>query len=253
MSGFFLSALFSEACALYNGFYLKEAHGNNAFSFQERKQRTLFVPPLIRGNLTDVQIGALPAFVEFDEGKEHVKVGLQNFVAFEWQGKPVFIFDNHNHAFFFWLLGFKAGIVPPGLPLLHVDQHTDLRQPSEPPAFRLTEPLHLKEVFTYTNQTLNVGNFIQPALKLNLFSEVWVVNTTPDFQKHWPEPFVLDIDLDIFVPELSHMNDDFKLEQIRSYMDRATLITIATSPFFIDQQLALEKLQQLFTRVEHVK
>lgn len=52
-------------------FFLQEAVGNNAFSFEERSQAReprLFVPSLIEGTLDDVQIGEEIVFEEFEDG-----------------------------------------------------------------------------------------------------------------------------------------------------------------------------------------
>jgi hypothetical protein len=45
--------------------------------------------------------------------------------------------------------------------LFHVDEHADTREPE----IFLDKKATFKEVFDYTNFTLNVGNYIVPALK----------------------------------------------------------------------------------------
>jgi len=44
--------------ALYSGFEVAEPVGNNAFSFQQRKNKSIYVPPLIQSALSDVQVGS---------------------------------------------------------------------------------------------------------------------------------------------------------------------------------------------------
>jgi hypothetical protein len=57
---------------------------------------------------------------------------------------------------------------------------------------------------------------------------------------------ILNIDLDIFSPEMDFIDDTKKMKLIKKLLHRAPLITIATSPFFIDQEIALRKLYELF-------
>jgi len=57
---------------------------------------------------------------------------------------------------------------------------------------------------------------------------------------------ILNIDLDFWAPELDHIDNNLKIEKTKYLMEKADLITISTSPFFIDQKLALEVLRKLF-------
>lgn len=238
--------LFKEAQQLYSGFYIRRPLGNNLFSYYSRKHREIYVPPLIKGSLKDVKIGSQIAFVEVEDGQEIVQHGLQNFVYFTYRQKPVFIFDNHNHAFFFWMLGYKSDIIPPNSMLLHLDQHTDMWEPAGEPPFGLNEKLTLKEVFDYTNFVLNVGTFIKPALKLGLFKDVNIINTALDYELTFNEPLIMDIDLDIFAPATMVAKAKTILDKIQEWMEHARMITIATSPFFVDQKIALEFLKEIF-------
>lgn len=230
----------------YNGFYLNDAVGNNAFSFDQRQNKMLYVPPLVMGNPQDIKVGARIAFSEIEDGTEQNHVGLDRFLYFPWQGKHIFIFDNHNHAFFFWLASYRQGVLPAGQPLLHIDQHSDMRQPVHAPDFPLQPSPPLKSVFEYTNFALNVGNFIQPALNLGLFSEMVRIDSSPDFEKSYRPPFVLDIDLDIFAPAMDYIPYAIKMTLIKKVMADANFITIATSPYFISQPQCLKLLQALF-------
>ena len=101
-------------------------------------------------------------------------------------------------------------------------------------------------IFQYTNYVLNVGNFIQPALDTGLISSVEMINSITAFDNPIPEKFILDIDMDIFAPELDFMDNSIKLMKLQSYIKIASFITIATSPFFIDQSLAINYINQLF-------
>lgn len=57
---------------------------------------------------------------------------------------------------------------------------------------------------------------------------------------------ILNLDLDIFSPELAHIDQEKIVKCIRNFIPRVRLITIATSPYFINQERAIQKLQYLF-------
>lgn len=230
----------------YNGFYIDRPLGNNAFSYTDRKNKQIYVPPLIRGDLSDLIPGNKIVFSEIEDGVEQNKCGLKNFVHWIVNNIDIFIFDNHNHAFFFWLWGWYEKKIETGSILVHVDQHTDMRKPSKPFSSKLNKNIPLDEIFEYTNFALNVGNFIQPAVDLGLVSSIEMINSTTAFNNPIPEKFILDIDMDIFAPELDFMNNQIKLAKIQSYINIASFITIATSPFFIDQLSAINYITQLF-------
>ena len=232
--------------SLYSGFEITEPVGNNVFSYTQRRNKSIWVPPLIQGTLSDLTLGEKVVFSEIEDGIEKNRPGLESFLYFPYQGREVFIFDNHNHAFFFWLAGYLQGRITPGLSLVHIDQHTDMREPQKWPSFSLNKTMDLKEVFDYANYLLNVGNFIQPALRLGLFSNVQIIDSTSSFEKPIPDEFVLDIDLDIFSENMAYINTDLKINKIKRIIEKARFITIATSPYFINQTKAISTTQKLF-------
>lgn len=154
---------------------------------------------------------------------------------------PIYIFDNHNHALYFRYLEFlKTHKISK---LFHIDQHSDMNDnPS-------TLSLHSEqEVFHFTQRHTNVGNFIQPALKSWLISDVQMILTDYSL-KHLPlpqEPYILDIDLDFRSPE---MGNDIKasLPILQKTIQQAECVTIATSPYFLDQRLAIELIRSLLS------
>ena len=90
-----------------------------------------------------------------------------------------------------------------------------------------------------------MGNFIPPALKAGWFKEVVQVGSAEAFAVEPQGPFVLDIDLDIFAPIMAHIPDEVKISRLRAWISRASFITIATSPFFMDQNQALHYVRRL--------
>ena len=64
-----------------------------------------------------------------DEDIEIKAKGLKNMIIYKYQDKDVYIFDNHYHAFYFWIKSLKKGNFTKGCKLVHVDQHKDTREP----------------------------------------------------------------------------------------------------------------------------
>ena len=72
-------------------------------------------------------IGGIAAgIVVFNAEKERLE---NNISRLKKQVKDVYIFDNHNHAFYFWIKSLKKGNFTKGCKLVHVDQHKDTREP----------------------------------------------------------------------------------------------------------------------------
>lgn len=75
----------------YNGFYIEEPVGNNIFSYDERKNKKIFVPKLIEGDLDSVKVGEKIVFSEIDFDKEMNAIGLENMVKFNYKNKDIYI------------------------------------------------------------------------------------------------------------------------------------------------------------------
>ncbi|MDU2688834.1 hypothetical protein GOD95_07470 [Paeniclostridium sordellii] len=226
----------------YTGFYIDKPLGNNVFSYDERENKKIYVPKLIQGDLNDVKIGHEVVFSEIEFEEEINSIGLKNIVKFNYKDKTVYIFDNHNYSFYFWIKSLKEGLFNKGCKLVHIDQHKDMREPEN----YVVDIENLDDVFRYTNYVLNVGNFIKPALYHNIFSDVIIIDSTYGFEIDIDGEIVLDIDLDIFSKDMEYMSYDLRINKIREYINRANVITIASSPFFIDQGDAIKVLKELF-------
>ena len=227
----------------YSGFYIDKPIGNNIFSYEQRENKEIFVPKLIEGTLEDVKVGENVVFNEIDEEVEIKAKGLKNMVFYKYQNKDIYIFDNHNHAFYFWIKSLKQGHFNKGCKLVHIDQHKDTREPSNYDV----DVENIDDVFRYTNNVLNVGSFIKPALKHNIFSELIIIDSSYGFDIDINEEFVLDIDLDIFSRDMDYIPYDIKIDKIKYLINKAKVITIATSPYFIDQEYAIKVLKELFS------
>ncbi|MCC0628339.1 UPF0489 family protein [Clostridioides sp. ES-S-0108-01] len=226
----------------YIGFHIKKPVGNNVFSYETREDKSIYVPKLISGTLNDVKLGDEVVFNEIEEGKEIKAKGLENMVEYVLGNKKIYVFDNHNHAFYFWIRSLMKNEFTKGCKLVHVDQHKDTREPDN----YNVDINNMRDVFRYTNEVLNVGSFIKPALRYNVFSELIIIDSSYGFDLDIESEFVLDIDLDIFSSDMDYIPFDFKLEKIQNLIKKAKVITIATSPYFINQEYAIKVLKELF-------
>jgi hypothetical protein len=57
----------------YNGFYIDRPVGNNAFSYSKRKNKQIYVSPLIQGSISDLVSGDKIVFSEIEDGIENNK------------------------------------------------------------------------------------------------------------------------------------------------------------------------------------
>ncbi|VAX34867.1 FIG00512732: hypothetical protein [hydrothermal vent metagenome] len=93
--------MFSTLSKYYTGFFIEQAVGNNAFSYDERRNKRIYIPAVKIGGPEDLMEGRKVVFSEVYDGKEFNKAGLEKYIYFQKKDKHIFIFDNHNHAFFF--------------------------------------------------------------------------------------------------------------------------------------------------------
>jgi len=235
-------------------FYISENVSNNSFSFEKRAEPRIFVPSLIDGALEDVRLGEAVVFEDFDDdGVLRSCRGLRNFIKTLWRGKPVYVFDNHNHAFTFWHLEGMRGVPKNGATLIHMDRHKDSRKPA-----RFLSPEEARDkaaVFEYTNSVLNVGNFIPAAVETGLVKKVVNIDSADSMENldyslieggHGEHhDLIFDLDLDFFAPEMDYLDNALKLRLIKNISEKSAMITIATSPFFIDPGLSLQWLRKI--------
>ena len=238
-------------------FYITEPVGNNAFSFIKRKNKKLYVPSLKSIESLDevellVKYAEKITFEDYDfDDTLQTCYGLKNLYELHWKWKKVYLVDNHNHAYYFWYFARKQGMITDGAKVYHIDAHADMRDPWE--YLMKPESHDIQKVFEYTNFILNVGNFIVPAMQEWLVGEVVQIRGEEDLCKHGtgtlkvPVPIILDLDLDFFAPEMDYIDFTLAKEVILDIASRADLITICTSPFFIEQERALKYLREIIT------
>lgn len=105
-----------------------------------------------------------------------------------------------------------------------------------------------ESVIHFTNACCTVGNFILPALDCALIGSVEQIRTEQKllcFEKPACD-YLLDIDLDFWEEKMGIVNLEASFKKTKNLMQSAKMITIATSPYFLEQQRALELIKILF-------
>lgn len=247
---------------LYNWFEISGNIWNNSFSYDKRKWRYLYVPELINWILSNLKVWNNIVFEEVSDSSEiQSYTWLEKFIETNWNWIPTYIFDNHNHCFYFWVKSLTDDIIQKNSTLIHIDEHTDMREAELNTDYGFIMNWLWKEdnkellklaAFRYTNQILNVWNYIKPALECWIFSEVISItweDSLDNFNSQILEKnnIVLNLDMDFFSPWMNYFSYEKKKRFITSIAKKSKLITIATSPFFIDQETAIKIIKDIFS------
>ncbi|RAL55747.1 hypothetical protein BLD25_04420 [Candidatus Gracilibacteria bacterium GN02-872] len=243
---------------MYNkGFFIESPVGNNEFSFDKRQNKKLFVPEIIEAKSFDEikfqdDLEKI-AFEDFDfDDKLSTNYGLKNFYRFQMGGKEVVLFDNHNHAFYFWYEARSRKIIGDKNILIHIDQHADTRDNGK--IISKSDSKSLEKVFDFTNFVLNVGDYIIPAQKEGIIENIVQIRNTKNLEDYLQNfsnkknnsKIILNLDLDFFASELDFIDFELKKKVILDAFEKASYVTVCTSPFFVDQGLAVEKFKEIF-------
>ena len=130
--------------------------------------------------------------------------------------------------------------------LLHIDQHADTKENKNSFKAAHASP---QEAWGFTNYACNVGNFLTSAKDAEIIEEIIQVRSEHtlhnmealDFHSY---NYILDIDVDFWEGKTDkEMESDFEI--IRKLTDNVCLITIATSPYFMNQKKAIEIIKDL--------
>lgn len=228
--------------------------GNNTFSFHERKQHfgkaKIYIPSLKKiESIDEIQLWSHPVLEEIDHtGTLQSCSWLKHIYALE-SDTPTYIFDNHNHALYRWIHHTKHLPHDTDIELLHIDQHSDLNTPPH-----YLEKDQLWDIREYTNYTCQISTFITPFLHLYpdtnftwIKSESQLLKHTWRFSQHSKHTFrIIDIDLDFRAPEMSIDKLPETYINTHNLIASADLVTIASSPMFLDQANALHILEYIF-------
>ncbi len=237
-------------------FYITEEIGNNAFSFFKRKNKKLWVPKLIKiDSFDEIKLQKDKEKIAFEDfgfdWKLSTNYGLENFYELLWNNKKIYLFDNHNHSLYFWYLARDLGLIKSKWNILyHIDEHADYRNPLEK-----LEKTDLKNIFKYTNfSKINVWNYIIPPEEEWLVKKTIQIRSTSNLEYYlenkneFKENIILNLDLDFFQPNLDFINYDLKKKVVLDIAKKASIITISSSPFFINQKLAIKVFKDLFQK-----
>lgn len=224
---------------LYRGFYLNSESANSQIS---NCQNPLRVAPIKKvNNYENLEIDY--EHFAFAEKNENWKLeyfhGLKNFLRIEKSDfPPIFIFDNHNHA-----ITFRYNIIYTkkikNAELIHIDQHSDCWENKNHLELNWNEN-ELEKVFEFWNEKCNVWNFILPAIELWLINTVEQINTEYKLLNFQTDKnnIILDVDLDFRAPEMGIEKHLKTIEKIKELISKSNIVTMATSPYFLDQKVA---------------
>ncbi len=234
---------------------LTEPVGNNAISYVERmalwSHGKLHIAQVVDWTVDDLLLWENIVFEEIEDGKLVPCKGLKSLLRIVSHNKTIYITDNHNHALYFRYEALRNKIITEWMTLLHIDQHADMNEPAE----RIDQERQwdLDYISEYVNTKTQIASFIQPALRSWLIHECVQIRTEFTLeevvQNLWSMnyalwSYIVDIDIDFF----AHETDiDHKISLLKQLISSAAVVTIATSPYFIDQTRALEIIRKLLS------
>lgn len=235
--------------------------GNNAIAYEQRKERkTPHTAPILAlpthkhiQNLDDISLWNEIVIQDIDHHDRLIsEVWLAHIYTYGW-GAPTIIFDNHNYALYRRLTYFSPTSAPPHI--IHIDQHSDMNTPDsrlDPDIYHTWWYTHA-DIQHYTIHDCQISNFIHPYMRLFPETQLtWIKSEHQLLQYNdlisqisltWP--CILDIDIDFRAPQMSIQQVDETIRITRSLISHASLVTIATSPMFIDQERAIEIVKEL--------
>jgi hypothetical protein len=197
--------------------------------------------------------------------------GLENNVKLEVGGKNVLVMDNHNFAAPFIIKMFRENIINENSSMIHIDMHPDC---GGTPGFNLDDYINIseeKEKIKYVLAKTSVGQWLYYPLFYNnvIDDKKWqwltldndklvkrntkeeIVGTIDNLQRDLD---VADVDLDFLLPIDKKLTDSEKgcvlqgkfpkiirsmILEVAKIAKLAKVITIATSPAYINQQRAI--------------
>lgn len=230
------------------------------------------IAPLRLGSVEDLQLN-------------EQRTGLVAYIRTSIGGIPTYVVDNHQHVLFGWAEALKEGHIVSGAILLHIDEHADDDDPFRTPRSledltevrRFTTEIDYKSFispvmpqlvkrfvwlvpfaapdFEHTPLMAPPGQALFTSVGISSRFVSRVLNGEFD-----PKRLIVDIDMDYFRPFISPkshleiidnrgydleaiMNDD--LQAIIALTRKAGVVTMATSPGFIDQSKAIALVREI--------
>lgn len=226
--------------------------------------------PLRFGSLDDLKLVDISSPIYDDIPSPHLALKEYIRTTYGKDKAPVYIFDDHNHAFFAWAEALTEGRIEKGATLFHFDDHLDGRKPID-----LPQDETLEAIARYS-KSLDFNNFIDPAMRLGLISETYWIDwlsrrekekyvyreangeiqfssigseglvSSIDFDTIDPKKTVVDIDLDYFT-SIKQEQEEIEIQRIRKMLEHTGVITFAISPGFIDEQRAIALVKKILS------
>lgn len=108
----------------------------------------------------------------------------------------------------------------------------------------------------FVNTKTEVGNYIDPAIRCGFVGEVVKIEGEGELESalarlengeiDFSVPTVLNLDLDFFAPDLDYVPFELKKRAVLAFAKKSRLVTVATSPGFIDGEAALRAFRKIF-------
>lgn len=206
---------------LRDGFILNYPEGNSSFGERDTE---IFVPPVILGNSSCLSVGNKIVFRDLSENL--TCLGLERFVCgTSGSGTPIFACDNHNFVLEAWQLLKKERPT-----LIHIDQHRDEAGCICGKNGKITQT----RICDYIDYAIKNEWIEEKFFSIIESGDLWQLSELPKSNK------IVNIDIDIFAPECTILTLEEKVNIITKSTQDASLITLATSPGFIDPELSTE-------------
>jgi hypothetical protein len=210
------------------GYFETENKGNNQFSFYPGKK--IWVSPIQKG--TEFSLGTEIVFS--DNAKESRGLEANIFGYTEHSNIPFFLCDNHNRVLEAW------EHIPHPFFVVHVDMHYDSQK-------------YEGDIQNWKQES-TIVNYLDIAYKLQWREKEYLCFCNSFVQQDFSilvkkETVVLNLDLDFFDPENTVYSLEEKIEIIAKVLPCVSYITVATSPLFIDQDLAIKIAKILYEKM----
>lgn len=229
--------------------------GNNAISHQERlllwSSWSLQVSPT--KYLSDIWLPnlTLSHHIVFEEVVNNTLISSQGLseliICYIVDTVPCCVVDNHNWVLPFIMSYYKHHQQP--LRMIHIDQHADMEHANK----KLYPHLSYNDMWQYAIHHTTVGSRIQPLIESNIIHTVHQVRSNYALEQllFWninAQPYWLDIDIDFWMPEVWY--NEYELDNHTKIISRlvrwAMGVSIATSPYFIQQHIAHNIIKTIF-------
>lgn len=237
------------------------------------------VPRLKMGKVSDLKLAKPVTFT--DAGQSYTRQDIKEMIvtSLTLRRIPTYLMGDHQYMFFGGIESADAHKIRPPVILVHIDRHSD----TAAPATLQVDTNSLSNVHRYTVDVLHSDQFIYPLLHTGMVSEVLFVSpymkgeqlekrrgTATEvahtqlgienarireiiaggfpFDKVW-----LDIDLDYFAKYLqdgtagSNLLIARDIKYMQALIMHAGVITVATSPGWIDEEKAIQYAQHMLS------